>query len=124
MSELKKQIEDDARRYANKTQFMSNYPHDWNSAYDGYIQGAMDVLRPRKATEADKSTGPALHKQSVMPSLHLFKERRDKLNLTLRQVAEQTNVSAATISRIEREDGQCSYHNVVMLDDFYCRNGA
>ncbi len=62
--------------------------------------------------------------RSVMPSLHLFKERRDKLNLTLRQVARITHVSAATISRIERGEGECSYHNVVQLDDFYCRNGA
>lgn len=71
-----------------------------------------------------KSENQALHKHSVMPSLHIFKERRNKLNLTLRQVAEQTNVSAATISRIERGEGECSYHNVVQLDDFYCRNGA
>lgn len=70
------------------------------------------------------SENKALHKHSVMPSLHLFKERRDKLNLTLRQVAEQTKVSAATISRIEREEGFCSYHNVVQLDDYYCRNRA
>lgn len=61
---------------------------------------------------------------SVMPSLHIFKERREKLKLTLRQVAKETKVSAATISRIERAEGECSYHNVVQLDDFYCRNGA
>ena len=53
MSDLKKQIEDAARQYANKTQFMSNYPHDWNSAYDGYIQGAMDVLQPKQANGID-----------------------------------------------------------------------
>lgn len=61
---------------------------------------------------------------SVMPSLHIFKERRYKLKLTLRQVAKETNVSAATISRIERSEVECSYHNIVQLDDFYCRNGA
>jgi|GEM_PF-6928066 DNA-binding XRE family transcriptional regulator len=78
----------------------------------------------QQANGAEQSTDQALHKHSVMPSLHLFKERRDKLNLTLRQVAEQTKVSAATISRIERGEGECSYHNVVQLDDYYCRNGA
>jgi DNA-binding XRE family transcriptional regulator len=62
--------------------------------------------------------------RSVVPSLHTFKERRDKIGLTLRQVAKITKVSAATISRIERGEGECSYHNVAKLDDFYCSNGA
>ena len=79
---------------------------------------------PQEQANVDNSEREALHIDSVMPSLHTFKERRDKLNLTLRQVAEQTKVSAATISRIEREEGLCSYHNVVQLDDYYCRNGA
>ncbi len=57
MSDLKKQIEDAARQYANKTQFMSNYPHDWNSSYDGYIQGAMDVLQPRQANDVNTGEG-------------------------------------------------------------------
>ena len=65
MSDLKKQIEDAARQYANKTQFMSNYPHDWNSSYDGYIQGAMDVLQPKQANGVSDNHEKALHKHIV-----------------------------------------------------------
>lgn len=50
-----KQIELAARQYANKTQLMSNYPHDWQSSYDAYIQGATDALQPKQANEADTS---------------------------------------------------------------------
>lgn len=59
----------------------------------------------------------------VMPSLLHFKERRDKLKLTLRQVAKETNISAATISRIERGE-ECFYNNVKALNDWYTSNGA
>lgn len=84
-----------------------------------YAFGYVDAIN--SAIEVVKNNA-VLH--SVMPSLHIFKERREKLKLTLRQVAKETNVSAATISRIERAEGECSYHNVVQLDDFYCHNGV
>ena len=42
-----KQIELAARQYANKTQSMINYKHDFNTAYDAYLQGAKDVLLPK-----------------------------------------------------------------------------
>ena len=87
------------------------------------IQGRINELM-RALEEVTERATENCNLHSVMPSLHLFKERRDKLKLTLRQVAEKTNVSAATISRIEREEGLCSYHNVALLDEFYCCNGA
>lgn len=31
--------ENKAREYANETLIMSNYPHIWQSGYDGYIAG-------------------------------------------------------------------------------------
>jgi len=58
-----------------------------------------------------------------MPSLLSFKERRAKLKLSLRDVAKETGVSPATISRIERGN-ECDFGNVKALDDWYSSNGA
>ena len=60
---------------------------------------------------------------NVMPSLLSFKERRAKLKLSLRDVAKETGVSPATISRIERGN-ECDFGNVKALDDWYSSNGA
>jgi DNA-binding XRE family transcriptional regulator len=60
---------------------------------------------------------------NVMPSLLSMKERRGKLKLSLRYVAKQTNVSPATISRIERGN-ECDFGNVKALDDWYSSNGS
>lgn len=59
----------------------------------------------------------------VMPSLRSFKEHRKKLKLSLRDVAKETGVSPATISRIERGN-ECDFGNVKALDDWYSRNDA
>ena len=61
--------------------------------------------------------------QSIMPSLASFKERRSQLKLSLRDVAKQTGVSPATISRIERGN-ECDFGNVKALDDWYSINGV
>ena len=60
---------------------------------------------------------------NVMPSLLYFKERRVKLKLSLREVAKETGVSPATISRIER-GSECDFGNVKALDEWYSSNGA
>lgn len=59
----------------------------------------------------------------VMPSLEQFKERRKQLGMSLRQVAAKSDVSPATISRIENGN-KCEYDNVKKLNDFYCSNGV
>jgi len=38
------QIKEEAKKYANKSQFKSDFPHDWNSVYDGFIQEMKLVL--------------------------------------------------------------------------------
>lgn len=59
----------------------------------------------------------------VMPSLLTFKARRQKLGLSLREVAEKTKASAATISRIENGK-EADYSNVKSLHEWYSSNGA
>lgn len=59
----------------------------------------------------------------VMPSLLAFKARRQKLRLSLREVAKKTKVSAATISRIEN-GREADYNNVKTLHEWYASNGA
>ena len=59
----------------------------------------------------------------VMPSLLALKARRQKLRLSLREVAEKTKVSAATISRIENGK-DADYGNVKSLHEWYVSNGA
>lgn len=53
-----------------------------------------------------------------MPSLGYVKDQRKKLNLSLRQVAEATGVSAATILRIE-QGHDAFYSNVLTLLIYY-----
>lgn len=66
------------------------------------------------------------HISDVMPSLLdlNFRERRQKLRLNLRAVALQTNISAATISRIECGQMESQYKLVKKLHDWYISNGA
>ncbi len=76
--------------------------------------------------ECNNKEKAALPLQNVMPSLLdlKFKERRQKLKLNLRAVAMQTNISAATISRIERGQMETQYKIIKKLNDWYCNNGA
>jgi len=62
----------------------------------------------------------------VMPSLLelKFRERRQKLKLNLRKVSLQTNISAATISRIECGHMESQYKIVKKLHDWYISNGV
>lgn len=57
----------------------------------------------------------------VMPSF--FKERRQKLNLSMQDVTDQTDISKATISRIERGN-DAFYKTIIALDSFYIKNGV
>ena len=41
---MENKIKDMARIYANQCEFKSDFPHDWNSVNDGFIQGANQVL--------------------------------------------------------------------------------
>jgi DNA-binding XRE family transcriptional regulator len=59
----------------------------------------------------------------ITPPLFLFKLRRDKLGLTLREAAKQSGVSASTISRMER-NSNCDFNSVQKLDAFYSLSGA
>lgn len=59
----------------------------------------------------------------IAPPLFLFKLRRDKLGLTLREAAKQSGVSASTISRMER-NSNCDFNSVQKLDAFYSLSGA
>jgi transcriptional regulator with XRE-family HTH domain len=54
----------------------------------------------------------------MMPSLCDFKERRNLLGFSLRQVAKATGVSPAAISRIER-GREAYYSNVKTLHEYY-----
>lgn len=57
----------------------------------------------------------------IMPSF--FKERRLKLKLSIQDVTDQTGIRKATISRIERGN-DAFYKTIVVLNDFYIKNGA
>ncbi len=59
--------------------------------------------------------------QRVMP--RSFKERRQTLNMSMQDVTDKTNISKATISRIERGN-DAFYNTVITLDKFYSENGA
>jgi predicted transcriptional regulator len=64
-----------------------------------------------------------LQQPLVMPSLHDFKARRELLGFSLREVAKETGVSPATISRIERGN-EADYSNVKSLHEYYVSNEA
>jgi len=57
----------------------------------------------------------------TMPSLTDFKAKRQQAGLSLRKVAKETGVSAATISRIER-GCDADYGNVKRLHEWYGSN--
>ena len=38
-------IKDEARKYANQSQFKSDFPHDWHSVNDGFTEGFKTALR-------------------------------------------------------------------------------
>jgi len=90
------------------------------------IQDTIDELLKHSITRKE-AVSRLLGLCGVMPSLHTFKQRRCKLKLTLRDtlrdVAKETGVSPATISRIERGN-ECDFGNVKALDDLYSSKGA
>lgn len=86
------------------------------------IQHTIDELLKHNITR-NEAVSRLLSLYNVMPSLLSFKERRLKLKLSLRDVAKETGVSPATISRIERGN-ECDFGNVKALDDWYSSNGA
>lgn len=86
------------------------------------ILHTIDELLKHNITR-NEAVSRLLNLYNVMPSLLSFKERRAKLNLSLRDVAKETGVSPATIMRIERGN-ECDFGNVKALDDWYSSNGA
>ena len=86
------------------------------------ILHTIDELLKHNITR-NEAVSRLLNLYNVMPSLLSLKERRAKLNLSLREVAKVTGVSPATISRIERGN-RCDFGNVKALDDWYSNNGA
>ena len=40
-----KTAEEKAEEYADRGQFLSDFPHDWNSDYRGYLAGATEAIR-------------------------------------------------------------------------------
>ena len=42
-----KTTEEKAEEYADRGQFLSDFPHDWNSDYRGYLAGATEAMRWR-----------------------------------------------------------------------------
>jgi DNA-binding XRE family transcriptional regulator len=76
-----------------------------------------------EAMAKSSSENSGLHLQNVMPPLAGFKERRQKLSLSMQGVTNNTGVSKATISRIERGH-KADYENVRKLNNFYVANGA
>lgn len=86
------------------------------------IQHTIDELLKHNINRSE-AVSRLLSLYNVMPSLISFKERRTKLKLSLRDVAKETGVSPATISRIERGN-ECDFGNVKALDDWYSCNGA
>lgn len=59
----------------------------------------------------------------VMPSLDEFKQRREKLRLSMQDVTDGCGVSKATISRIENGH-DADYSTVKKLHEFYSSSGA
>jgi DNA-binding XRE family transcriptional regulator len=82
------------------------------------ITKEMYLLAKKVVESYDKQK---LNTPVVVPSF--FKERRLSLNLSMQDVTNKTDISKATISRIER--GNDAFFDTVMtLDKFYCDNGA
>ena len=77
--------------------------------------------RKEPTSENKMQESKALHIPVVMP--RFFKERRLSLNLSMQDVTDKTDISKATISRVER--GNDAFFGTVMtLDKFYTSNGA
>lgn len=60
---------------------------------------------------------------SALPELSEFKKRRERSNLSLREVAKTSKVSAATISRIENGK-PCDFVIAKKLHEFYLSIGV
>lgn len=46
-----------AKEYADRCQFLSDFPHDWNSDYSGYVAGATEAMRWRDPKEELPTAG-------------------------------------------------------------------
>ncbi len=66
----------------------------------------------------DESLGKLAHYPALSIACAQLRDQRAKLNLTLREVADESLISAATISRIER-GLPCEYSNIQVLFDYY-----
>ena len=64
-------IKDLARKYANVCEFKSNFPHDWNSVNDGFIEGFKTAVRLIESSALDETSNEksGLHKHIVNESL-------------------------------------------------------
>lgn len=76
-----------------------------------------------KALDIVENYNKQLRIGAVMPSWREFLLRRQKLKLSLQDVANATGVSKPTISRLERGK-EVYYGNVKNINDFYLSNGA
>ncbi|MFV0390205.1 MAG: helix-turn-helix domain-containing protein [Pyrinomonadaceae bacterium] len=59
--------------------------------------------------------------ESILSTIELgraIKRRREELNLSLRDLADKTNVSASTLSRIENGTGKPDAENIARLTDW------
>lgn len=60
-------IKDLARKYANTCEFKSNFPHDWNSVNEGYVEGFKTALRLIDASESEKQ--PTDNATAILPDV-------------------------------------------------------
>lgn len=103
----------------NDTIYKLRQCQDMRKEEAGYEYGvSFDIVW---AETLKKAQGQVLNLPVVMP--RYFKERRQRLNMSMQDVTDKTDISKATISRIER--GQDAfYKTIVALDKFYSDNGA
>jgi hypothetical protein len=86
------------------------------------IIGILDRLLKHDINK-NEATTRLLSLYSFMPPLSSFKERRERLKLSLRSISAVTGISISTISRAER-GYNCDYGNIKALNDWYCSRGV
>lgn len=80
----------------------------WRGFYNGWLEGRMDMLIQIKKDIPDPS---------------LFKKRRLLLNMSMQDVSDKTDVSKATISRIEKGN-DAFFRTINKLHEFYTKMGV